>query len=159
RPFCATPTQRISAAGDSKRFTMLIKRPSDIDPSEITPQGVYMRRREFLAGAASLGLFGTMSAALPGSAQAAPLQAPKSPRSTTGEPLTWRKDIPSYNNCYEFGTDKGVPARNARSLTTAPWKVKIVCPFNKPAEYDYDDLIKPVALEGRVYRMRCVEGW
>ena len=94
---------------------MLIKRPSDIAPSQITPQGVYLRRREFLAGAASLGLIGTMSAALPGRAEAAPLQAAKSPLSTTGEQVTLLKDITTYNNFYEFGTDKGDPRAHTRT--------------------------------------------
>jgi methionine sulfoxide reductase catalytic subunit len=138
---------------------MLIKRPSDFAPSEITPQGVYLRRREFLAGAASLGLFGSMSAVLPESAEAAPLQAAKSPLSTTDEPLNSLKDITTYNNFYEFGTDKGDPARHAHTLTTSPWKVKIDGLLGKPGDYDYDDLVKPVALEERIYRMRCVEGW
>lgn len=134
---------------------MLIRRPSDIAPSEITPRGVYMRRREFLAGAASLGLMGGVSAP----ARAAPLQAIKSPLSTTGEAVTPLKDITTYNNFYEFGTDKGDPAQNARTLTTKPWKVKIDGLAGKPGDYDYDDLVKPVTLEERVYRMRCVEGW
>src|SRR5262245_59281737 len=87
-PFRTNAARRISVSDDSKEVPMLIKRPSDIAPSEITPKGVYLRRREFLAGAASFGLFGTMSTALPASAQAAPLQAAKSPLSTTSEPLT-----------------------------------------------------------------------
>ena len=89
---------------------MLIRRPSDIAPSEITPREVYLRRREFIAGAAALGLGAGLSAAFPGTrAQAAPLQAAKSPLSTTDEPPTPLKDITSYNNFYEFGTDKGDP--------------------------------------------------
>jgi sulfoxide reductase catalytic subunit YedY len=139
---------------------MLIKRPSDIAPSEITPREVYLRRREFLAGAASLGLVGGLSSVIgAGRAEAAPLQAAKSPLSTTGEQVTPLKDITTYNNFYEFGTDKGDPARNAHTLTTSPWKVKIEGLVGKPGDYDYDDLVKPVTLEERIYRMRCVEGW
>ena len=134
---------------------MLIKRPTDIAPSEITPRGVYLRRREFLAGAAALGLIGTNGS----SAHAAPLQTIKSPLSTTGETVTPLKDIISYNNFYEFGTDKDDPAKNAHTLKTAPWKVKIDGLVGKPGDYDYDDLVKPVQLEERIYRMRCVEGW
>jgi sulfoxide reductase catalytic subunit YedY len=138
---------------------MLIRRPSDIAPSEITPQSIYLRRREFLAGAASLGLAGAMSAALPGRAQAAPLQAVPSPLSTTGENLTSLADITNYNNFYEFGTDKSDPARNAGRLTTSPWTVKIDGLVNKGGEFGFDDLVKPARLEERIYRMRCVEGW
>ncbi len=138
---------------------MLIRRPPDIKPSEITPRGHYLQRRQFMAGAAALGL-GTAMATLCGrAAQAAPLQATKSPLSTTDEPVTPLKDITSYNNYYEFGTDKDDPLKNAHTLTIKPWKVKVDGLVGKPADYDLDDLIKPSALEERIYRMRCVEGW
>ena len=139
---------------------MLILPQRDIAPSEITPRELYLRRREFLTGAASLGLAGGLALALPSSrAGAGPLQAAKSPLSTTGEQPTPLKDITSYNNFYEFGTGKGDPARNAHTLTTAPWKVKVDGLVGKPADYDVDDLIKSSRLEERIYRMRCVEGW
>jgi sulfoxide reductase catalytic subunit YedY len=133
---------------------MLIRRPPDIRSSEITPKSAYLRRREFLGGAAALGV----AAAMPfGSAWAA-LPATKSPFSTD-EPQTPLKDVTSYNNFYEFGTDKDDPAANAHTLTTTPWKIKADGLIDKPAEYDLDDLIKDIALEERIYRMRCVEGW
>ena len=138
---------------------MLIRRPSDIQPSEITPRDRYLQRRQFIAGASALGL-GTAIAALGGRpAKAAPLQASKSPLSTTEEPLTPLKDITSYNNYYEFGTDKNDPVRNAHTLSIKPWKIKIDGLVAKPADYELDDLIKPSELEERIYRMRCVEGW
>ncbi|MBN9279995.1 MAG: protein-methionine-sulfoxide reductase catalytic subunit MsrP [Hyphomicrobium sp.] len=133
---------------------MLIRKSTDIRPSEITDQSVYMRRREFMYGAAALG----MAAALPTSAFAMPLSAIKSPLSTD-ETLTPLKDVTTYNNFYEFGTDKDDPSKNAHTLTTKPWKVKVDGLVNKPADYDLDDLIKSIALEERIYRMRCVEGW
>ncbi|MDT3686689.1 MAG: protein-methionine-sulfoxide reductase catalytic subunit MsrP [Pseudorhodoplanes sp.] len=133
-----------------KRFT------PDIAPSEITPRAIYLRRREFVAGAVSAGLVGTMMPWT--SAVAAPLQFSKSPLSAT-EPLTPRKDVTAYNNFYEFGADKDDPARNAHTLTTKPWTVKIDGLVGKPADYDFDDLIRNAALEERIYRMRCVEGW
>jgi methionine sulfoxide reductase catalytic subunit len=138
---------------------MLIRRPSDIDPEEITPRDLYLRRREFIAGAAALGL-GSVLATIEGrAARAAPLQAIKSPLSTSDEPLTSLKDVTNYNNYYEFGTDKDDPAKNAHTLNIKPWTVKIDGLVAKPADYDLDDLIKPAQLEERIYRMRCVEGW
>jgi sulfoxide reductase catalytic subunit YedY len=134
---------------------MLIRRPSDIPSSEITPRDVYLRRREFMLGAAAMGL----SIMAPAGASAAPLQAAKSPLSTTDEPLTSLKDITTYNNFYEFGTDKDDPAKNAHTLKTKPWTVKVDGLAGKPADYDLDDLIKSIPLEERIYRMRCVEGW
>src|SRR6185295_4340628 len=116
------------------------------------------RRREFLAGAAALGLIGDLTGSV-GRAGAAPLRAAKSALSTTDEKVTPIKDITSYNNFYEFGTDKGDPAANARTLKTSPWKVKVDGLAGKPGDYDYDDLVKPAMLEERIYRMRCVEGW
>jgi sulfoxide reductase catalytic subunit YedY len=138
---------------------MLIKRPPDIAPSEITPREVYLRRREFLAGAASLGLVAGLSAAGSAEAEAAPLKGEPSPLSTTGEALNSFEDITSYNNFYEFGTDKADPKRYAGKLTTAPWKVRIDGLVGKAGDYDFDDLVKPARLEERIYRMRCVEGW
>jgi sulfoxide reductase catalytic subunit YedY len=134
---------------------MLIKAAAEIRASEITPHSVYLRRREFLAGAAALGL----GSLLPRAAPASPLAAGKSPLSTTSEAQTPLKDIISYNNFYEFGVDKDDPVKHAHTLKTKPWKVKADGLIDKPAEYDLDDLIKDIALEERVYRMRCVEGW
>jgi sulfoxide reductase catalytic subunit YedY len=134
-------------------------RPNDIPPSEITPREVYVRRREFIAGAASLGLGAGLAALTAAPAVAAPLQATKSPLSTSGEPLTPLKDVTGYNNYYEFGTDKGDPASNAHTLTTRPWTVRIDGLVGRPGDYDVDDLAKQAALEERIYRMRCVEGW
>jgi len=134
---------------------MLIKPACDLPGSEITPRSVYVRRREFIAGAAALSL----GSLLPAAAGAAPLAAAPSPLSTTDEARTPRKDIISYNNFYEFGTDKDDPAKNAHTLETKPWKVKVDGLVGKPGEYDLDDLIREVALEERIYRMRCVEGW
>jgi sulfoxide reductase catalytic subunit YedY len=139
---------------------MLIRRPSDIVLSEITPYEVYLRRREFLVGAAALAVAGGLSATLPlGRARAAPLQAANSPLSTTGEALTPLKDVTSYNNFYEFGTDKADPMKNAHTLKIKPWTVRIDGLVSKPADCDFDDLVRPTAMEERVYRMRCVEGW
>jgi sulfoxide reductase catalytic subunit YedY len=107
-----------------------------------------------MTGAAAFAL----SALMPAVAPAAALSGAPSPLSTPEKP-TPLKDITSYNNFYEFGTDKSDPAAKAHTLTTSPWKVKVDGMVGKPAEYDLDDLIKGIALEERIYRMRCVEGW
>jgi len=134
---------------------MLIRRPADILSSEITPRDVYFNRRQLMAGAAGL----VAAAALPDALGAAPLSAAKSPLSATDEKLTSRKDITTYNNYYEFGTDKASPAQNAHTLKTSPWTVKVDGLVAKPAAYAVEDLIKESSLEERIYRMRCVEGW
>ena len=134
---------------------MLIRRPPDVRPSEITSQSVYLRRREVLAGGLSVAAL----AAVPwGGIHAAPLAAQKSPYSTD-EAQTRLADATSYNNFYEFGTGKDDPAAYAASLTTAPWSVKIDGLVAKPATMTLEDILAPVALEERIYRLRCVEGW
>src|SRR5262249_14503443 len=119
------------------------------------PHWLYVPPRGSLAGAPPWGS-GTR---LPRGAPASPLEAGKSPLSTTSEAQTPLKDIISYNNFYEFGTDKDDPVKHAHTLKTKPWTVKVDGLVGKPAEYDLDDLIKEAALEERIYRMRCVEGW
>jgi sulfoxide reductase catalytic subunit YedY len=132
---------------------MLIRHAPDLKPSEITPKDIYLNRRSLMAGAAA-GLAGI---AAPG-ALAAPLTAAPSPFSTD-EKKTSLKDVTTYNNFYEFGVDKDDPAKNAGTLTTKPWTVKIDGLVNKPGDYGLEDILKKVTLEERVYRMRCVEGW
>jgi sulfoxide reductase catalytic subunit YedY len=127
---------------------MLLRHAPDLSEREVTPRDMYLNRRHLLAG------FGGMMLAGTGAAQA----AVKSPFSTDETP-TSLKDITSYNNFYEFGTDKSDPARNAGRLTVKPWKVKIDGMVGKPGEYDLDDLLKGMTIEERIYRMRCVEGW
>ena len=134
---------------------MLIRTANTIKSSEITPHDVYLNRRDLLAGAsafAGMGLLGS-------DAFAAKLDAAKSPLSTTGENITSLKDVTSYNNFYEFGTDKTDPAANAHTLKPAPWTVKVDGLVDKPADIQLEDLIKPSKLEERIYRLRCVEAW
>jgi len=136
---------------------MLIKPPPDVPSSEITSQGLYLRRREFLAGAAALA----MAAALPLPAYAGE-KLPgvvKGPFSSTDEKQTPYKDITNYNNFYEFSTDKYEPAGLARNFRTRPWTVKVEGLVHKPKTFDIDSLLKLATLEERVYRLRCVEGW
>jgi len=131
---------------------------------DVTPHALYLRRREFLAlGAGSLVTAAALAVA--GSAQAADepslplLPNVKKGPFTTDEAQTPYKDIASYNNYYEFGTDKGDPVANARAFPTRPWKVTFDGEIAKPQTVDVDDLVKWAPLEERVYRMRCVEAW
>jgi len=133
---------------------VLIRRPPDIPPSEITPESVYVDRRRFIATAtaAAVGLLG------------APLINRGSTLEGSGtqgltDELTPFDDVTTYNNYYEFGTDKADPSRNATAFRTRPWTVEVAGEVAKPARYDFDDLLRPVKVEERVYRMRCVEAW
>jgi sulfoxide reductase catalytic subunit YedY len=145
---------------------MLIKR-QDIPSSEITDQRIYLRRREFmrLAGGLAIGAAaGPLVQACAGeSLSAEPGQSPLAnvkPRVVaTDEKLNTFEEITSYNNFYEFGTGKNDPARYAGRLKTNPWKVKIDGHCARPADYNLEDLIRPHALEERIYRLRCVETW
>ena len=152
---------------------MLIRRPADIPPSEITDERTYIRRREFmrLAGGAALAAaaapLGAACAAAPAEALGdggvdggqTPLASVKPRVVATDEKPNTFEEITSYNNFYEFGTGKNDPQRYAGSLKTTPWTVKVDGLCNKPATYQLEDLIKPHQLEERIYRMRCVEGW
>jgi len=142
---------------------MLIRRPYDIKPSEITSQTLYRDRREFIRAAAALGAAGGLAAAGllgPGQARSAEKLAglKKSPFSTN-ETLTALESVTNYNNFYEFGTDKEDPAAHAGKLKTRPWTVKVEGEVKKPKTFDIEELLKLAPLEERIYRMRCVEGW
>src|SRR6267378_585819 len=145
---------------------MLIRKPAAIPSSEITPKSTYLNRRNFLAGATIAG-----AAALTGVAfrdlVAPPLTArantkidglQKSPFSTT-EKQTPYKDITTYNNFYEFSTEKDGPADLAKNFRTRPWTVTIDGDVKKKQVLDVDTIIKMAAPEERIYRHRCVEGW
>lgn len=137
---------------------MLIRKPSDIAPSDITPQSVYVRRRDFLRQAVALGLLAPL---LPEEAQAstaAKLPGRPGPFSTSEKPTPY-KDVTAYNNFYEFGTSKSDPAEYARTLRTRPWTVAVEGEALKPRSFDIDELLKLAAMEERTYRHRCVEAW
>jgi len=118
---------------------MLIKKPGDIRPSEITPRGLYLRRREFLSALVTLPIAGRMV--------------------TTTDAQTSKQAITTYTNYYEFGSDKGDAGRAGGAFKPAPWSVAIEGLCAKPGTYTLEDILKPHPLEERVYRMRCVEGW
>jgi len=133
---------------------MLIRPPSDIRSSEITPRQIYVRRREFLASSIAMGL----AAALPKNAEAAVLKGAPSPYSTDEKP-TPLEDVTHYNNFYEFGTGKEDPAAYSGKFKPEPWSISIEGLVAKPQVIDMDGLMKVAPLEERIYRMRCVEGW
>jgi len=122
--------------------------------SEVTPKAAWLDRRRLLAGAAGLAA----AALAPSPGGAAPLAGAPS-RWSTGDAPTARDAVTSYNNFYEFGTDKADPARNAGGLTTAPWTVTVDGLCDRPGRYGLEDLMRPERLEERIYRLRCVEGW
>ena len=163
---------------------MLIRLPGDISSAEITPEAVYLSsrqlgsplhvvrqhapqlapqdapqhapqhsRRQFLA-AGALGALGMTAGTV--HADAAP---PIAALDAAVDPLTPEDIITSYNNFYEFGMDKRDPARYGHELTTSPWSVEIAGECARPGIYDFDDVIKGLVAEERVYRLRCVEAW
>ena len=139
---------------------MHLLRTPDIASREITPHELYLKRRQFLRGA----LAGAGALALPGLACAAPEPTGTALTTVPGpfgteEERTPYEDAASYNNFYEFGTGKGDPARHAHTLKTKPWSVEIAGEVGKPGTIGLEDLMKPHALEERVYRLRCVEAW
>ncbi|HEX6019152.1 MAG TPA: protein-methionine-sulfoxide reductase catalytic subunit MsrP [Burkholderiaceae bacterium] len=131
-------------------------------PSEITPQPVYRERRRWLAAAAAAmlaprfalaeGQAAAKGAALPGARSAVP-------GAVTMEKPTSMADATGYNNFYEFGLDKSDPAEYAHKLKTRPWTIGIEGAVRKPGTFGIDDLMRLGAMEERIYRMRCVEGW
>ena len=143
-----------------------VRDPSTPSVSEITPKAVYRDRRRLLAAAglaaAGLPLVASTSAraqrlsAVNGELASLPGKA--SPLSTMERPTSF-EDATTYNNYYEFGTDKSDPARHAGSLITRPWTVVVEGEVAKPKTFDVEELLKLAAQEERIYRMRCVEGW
>jgi sulfoxide reductase catalytic subunit YedY len=147
---------------------MIIRRPSDLPSSEITAESVYLKRREFIARAGGLGVAFAGATLLGGlGCDTAKGRAEGTANGTlvdgaaAGEddrPNSY-EDISSYNNYYEFGTDKSDPKANSGSFRTRPWTIAVDGLVDKPLTLSYDDLVKPHKLEDRVYRHRCVEAW
>ncbi len=162
-----------------------MKLPKEPLSSDVTPEPWYLRRRDFLKNAALFA--GTSTAVGSGlvllarGGRADPVE-PKSGagggslvqadagwagdpvsaarrRFDTDEPQTPFKDVTTYNNFYEFGTDKSDPSENAQALKTRPWLVSIEGEVKRPQTVDIDSLLKWFPLEERIYRMRCVEAW
>ena len=116
---------------------------NDLTHEDVTPEHVWLNRRQLLAG-------GIAAAGLGGIAAPA--------RAETLEPNTW-EEITTYNNFYEFGTDKGDPARYAGEMTTSPWSIEIGGLVDNPGTYSIEDILARMTIEERIYRFRCVEAW
>jgi sulfoxide reductase catalytic subunit YedY len=145
---------------------MVIKKAPELTYADVTPKKIYMGRRNLL-----LGLLATSGAVwgyknLPevfagpptGSVPVKLNGVVKWPYSTT-ENQTAFKDVTTYNNYYEFGTDKGDPAKNSKNFQTSPWTVSVEGEVAKPRKFSMDDILKLAPLEERIYRHRCVEAW
>jgi len=131
---------------------------TDLRESEVTPEALYLGRREFLR----LGAVGALAAAGPALAaqpSGPALPAGKSRDFASGEKPTPWDSVTTYNNFYEFGTAKEDPAERAGSLATHPWSIRVEGEVKKPQVLDVDALVKAMPLEERVYRHRCVEAW
>jgi len=146
---------------------MLIKKPSDIQSSEITPKPAYLSRRAFIGGAVAAGAalaggfylrehIGAVSTVHAGGAKLSGIV--KSPLSTSETPTSFQ-DITNYNNYYEFSTDKYEPNGASKNFRTRPWTVAIDGMVKKSKKLDIDSIMKLAPLEERIYRHRCVEGW
>jgi sulfoxide reductase catalytic subunit YedY len=157
---------------------MLLKKTPHVASSEITDERLYVKRREFMRIAATAAVAAAaapllacsdeaVGASVPGVAPAdglfgapnLPLSGYKEKAVTVDEKLNSVDEITGYNNFYEFGVEKDDPKRYSGNLKTSPWTIKIDGLCNKPADYHIDDLVKPIQLEERIYRLRCVEAW
>ena len=150
---------------------------SEPSASEITPEALYLRRREFIkntglgivtaagVGGALLGLLGDSARPRVDAAPAAPAPKPLAPSRRSVEtdarvdPPTPFADITTYNNYYELGLDKSDPAENAGTLKLRPWTIQVTGEVKQPLTLDIDTLLGWFPLEERIYRMRCVEAW
>jgi len=142
---------------------MLIKKPQDIPPSEITPPEMYAGRREFLKAAAALGggaLFaGPAGALVPPSGKGTPITPVLDTDYGDELTLTAYEHVTGYNNFYEFGTGKDDPAEHAHTLRPRPWSVEVDGECETPGEIGIEDVLRLFPQQERIYRLRCVEAW
>jgi sulfoxide reductase catalytic subunit YedY len=145
---------------------MLVRKTPELSYADVTPKSVYLDRRNFLramgfVGAAALSLEGLRELASPSQVAYATTKLPgviKGPYNTD-EKQTPYNDVTHYNNFYEFGVDKGDPAKNAQNFKTSPWTVSVEGEVKSPRKLSMDELLKLAPLEERIYRHRCVEAW
>ena len=132
---------------------MLIRRSDGLRSSDITPESTWLNRRQFMTALP----FATAAIASP--AMLAACERDASPAGDEQDELTPFETVTTYNNFYEFGTGKEDPSRNAHTLVTRPWTVRVDGLCANPGDLAIDDFIAPHRLEDRTYRLRCVEGW
>jgi len=141
---------------------VLIRKPADIRPSEITSETNYFGRRDFFrAGAIAGGSLlapTAFGAVVPNGTGKRLPGVSKSPFSTDEAPNSF-EDISTYNNFYEFGVSKDDPYKNAQDFEPRPWTIEVTGHAEKIGTFDFDTFMKPFDLEERIYRMRCVEAW
>ena len=133
---------------------MLIKKPADIPYSEVTPKHIYLNRRKFLAA--------VPAAILGARALKAGTKLPNVTRNSkysVDDKVNSFQDVSTYNNYYEFGTDKGEPSQYARNFRTSPWTVSVEGACAKPRKFSIEEIMALAPLEERIYRHRCVERW
>jgi methionine sulfoxide reductase catalytic subunit len=138
---------------------IVLPKPSRHKSSEITPERIYLSRRQFIkiGGVAAAGL--VLAACAPTGTPQPTLANDAKEKDELGNSTTPYESITNYNNFYEFTTDKtGVAALSAK-FTTAPWQVEVSGLVNKPKTFGLEDLLKGFTQEERIYRLRCVEGW
>lgn len=141
---------------------MLIKRPSDIRPSEITRKETYLNRRKFMQAAALTGgaaLGAPALAALVPEERRAKIPGVIPGTHSTDEAPNSFEDITTYNNYYEFGVQKDDPYRNSQGFDPRPWTIEVSGNAEVTGTFSFEDFIKPFTAEERIYRLRCVEAW
>jgi sulfoxide reductase catalytic subunit YedY len=145
---------------------MSTRKAPELTYADITPKSVYLDRRKFLQ---AMGIVAATAAAgkelfelaLPTQTAFAATKLTglaKSPFSSTEKQNTF-EDVTHYNNFYEFGTDKGDPAKNSKNFNTSSWSVSVEGEVKKPRKFTMDEILKIAPLEERIYRHRCVEAW
>jgi methionine sulfoxide reductase catalytic subunit len=127
--------------------------------SDVTPERWYLSRRELMAGAAALAVVGGGRDAIAATPAGAPLKATPNPAYKVADTPTKFEAATTYNNFYEFGTDKDDPARLAGTLKPRPWRVQVEGLCAKPRTFDIEEILKLAPLEERIYSLRCVEAW
>ena len=130
-----------------------------IPSSEITPESLWLRRRDFMKVAAAGAIVGGLPSPAAGATVPVDFRRGSCDGCATDEAATPFDDVTSYNNFYEFGTDKDDPAKHAHALTTDPWSIEVTGHVNKPGKLNLEDVLTGFDLEERIYRFRCVEAW